>query len=62
MNINEFINKTKNEPLKWISYCEIIIDPYGNIIIANPSHTEMVIAYAMGKKILQENNLSKKFQ
>lgn len=57
MNINEFINKTKNEPLKWISYCEIIIDPYGNIIIANPSHTETVIAYAMEKENITREQL-----
>lgn len=36
--IKEFIEKTKNEPLKWINYCEVLITPGGRIVIANPSH------------------------
>ena len=49
-NIYEFINHTKENPLSYISYCEVIIDPYGNIIICEPSHTETVLKYAMEKE------------
>ena len=31
ITINEFIDLTKKEPLKWINYCEIIILKNGKI-------------------------------
>lgn len=50
MSIYDFIEYTKKNPLNFINYCEVIIDPYGNIIIANPSHTETALKYAMEKE------------
>ena len=50
LNIYEFIEHVKQNELKYINYCEVIIGPYGNIIEAIPSHTETVIAYAMEKE------------
>lgn len=50
MTIYEFIKHTEENPLSYINYCEVIIDPYGNIIIASPSHTETVIEYTMLKE------------
>lgn len=50
MTIDEFIQLTKKEPLKWINYCEIILTPSGGVLIANPSHTEALIQYVMDKE------------
>ena len=49
MTINEFINKTKEEPLNWINYCEILIKPSGGVLLARPSHTEALIHCIMNK-------------
>lgn len=49
-NIYEFIKRTKQYDKRYISYCEAIIDPFGNIIEVMPSHTETAIAYAMEKE------------
>lgn len=49
-NILDFIEHTKQNPLNYINYCEVIIDPYGNIIECIPSHTETAVAYAMEKE------------
>ena len=48
--IFEFIDHVKQNKDDYINYCEIIIDPYGNIIKANPSHSEAVVSYAMEKE------------
>ena len=40
LSILSFFKQYRN---KWINYCEIIIDSDGKIIIANPSHTEMML-------------------
>ena len=48
--INEFIEHTKRNKLNYICYCEVIIDPLGNIIESKPCHTETVIEYAMEKE------------
>ena len=45
--ILEFIEHTKNNPSMYINYCEVIMDPRGNIIKAEPSHTEALIQYVM---------------
>lgn len=50
MNIYEFIEITRKEPMSWIQYCEIIIEPTGNIILARPSHEQAIVAYAMKKE------------
>ena len=50
LNIYDFIEYTKQNKLKFISYCEIILDPYGKVIICKPSHTETALAYAMEKE------------
>ena len=49
-NILEFIEHTKKNKKSYILYCEIIIDPIGNIIEARPSHQEAVLKYAMEKE------------
>lgn len=59
MNIDDFILKTKNEPNKWINYCEILIDTDGDIIICNPSHTESCIQYAMRKDNITREDIRK---
>ncbi len=48
--IFEFIDHVKQNKDDYINYCEVIIDPYGNIIKANPSHSEAVVSYAMEKE------------
>lgn len=48
--INEFIEHVKKNELNYICYCEVIIDPLGNIIECVPCHTEIVIKYAMEKE------------
>lgn len=48
--IDEFIDHTKKNKYGYINYCEVIIDPLGNIIECIPSHTETVIAYVMEKE------------
>ena len=50
LNIHDFIKYTKENKLKFINYCEIILDPYGKVIICNPSHSETALAYAMEKE------------
>ncbi len=43
MTIHEFIQYTKENPLKFISYCEIILDNLGYVYLAIPSHQEKLI-------------------
>lgn len=50
LTIYEFMKHVNANKEKYINYCEVIIDPYGNIIEARPSHTETVLAYAMEKE------------
>lgn len=50
LSIYNFIDFTKQNRMKFINYCEIILDPYGKVIICQPSHTETVLAYAMEKE------------
>ena len=45
MTINEFIELTKQEPLNWINYCEIILTVTGKVLLARPSHTQAIINY-----------------
>ena len=58
MSVNDFVEYTKQNPNKFISYCEVIIDEIGNIIIARPSHTETAIAYAMSKENKSRKEIS----
>lgn len=46
MNILDFIRITKENPLEFISYCEIIILPRGDIELVSPSHTETALEIA----------------
>ena len=46
MNIYEFIEFTKQNKDRFINYCEVLIDPKGNIIICKPSHTATAVQYA----------------
>jgi hypothetical protein len=49
MSIFEFIKHTKENPLKFINYCEVLLTRFGDVIICNPSHTETAIEYVMNK-------------
>ena len=57
LNIYDFIEYTKQNKLKFINYCEILLDPYGKVIICNPSHTETAIKYAMYKENKTRNEI-----
>lgn len=46
-NIFDFIEHTRQNKENYICYCEVIIDPYGNVIEARPSHQEAVLTYVM---------------
>lgn len=46
MNILDFIQITKENPLEFITYCEIIILPGGDIELVSPSHTETALEIA----------------
>lgn len=50
MNRYQFINYTKEDELKWINYCEILIDRNGDVILAVPSHVEAIINYIAYKE------------
>lgn len=50
LNIYDFIEHTKQNKMKYINYCEIIIDPFGKVIQSIPSHTEAALAYVMEKE------------
>ena len=58
-NVYDFIEFTKRNPKSFIRYCEIIIDLYGNIILALPSHQEAVIKYAMEKEHQSRKEVAK---
>lgn len=49
INIYDFVKYAKLSK-KYYRYCEIIIDPYGNVLEINPSHQDTVIKYAMEKE------------
>lgn len=50
MTIYEFLDFVKQDPKKWIHYCEVIIGPFGQVYLAKPSHTECCLAYAIEKE------------
>lgn len=50
MNVYQFIKHTKSDPLKWITYCEIVINKHGGIIIVNPSHEKTLLEYVAEKE------------
>lgn len=54
-NVHNFIEEYKD---KWISYCEVIIDPYGLVYIARPSHQETLIRLAMNKLKVTRDELN----
>lgn len=58
MTIDDFINKTKVNPLGYIRYCEILIIPNGDIIECSPCHTESAIEYAINKDGITREELS----
>ena len=54
-NANEFVNYVKNNKLKFINYCEIIILKSGRIKILDKSHQETLIdLYCMNMRITEE--------
>lgn len=55
MSVDDFVNLTQKEPLKWINYCEILLDKIGRVIICQGSHATTAINYAA-----KVNNVSPK--
>ena len=54
-NANEFVNYVKNNKLKFINYCEIIILKSGRIKILDKSHQETLIdLYCTNMRITEE--------
>ena len=43
MTITEFINYAKENPKKFICYCEIILDILGNVYMVSPSHKKTLM-------------------
>ena len=46
LSIQEFIALTRNEPNKWINYCEILLDRIGRVILCEGSHSTTALKYA----------------
>ena len=46
MKIKGFIKHVKMHKDQFVCYCEILISPEGEIVFANPSHTEALIRIA----------------
>lgn len=57
MSIYDFIDYANKNPLKFIDYCEIIINEYGGVLMARPSHTEAAIQYIMKKEKLSRKEV-----
>lgn len=55
--IHDFIDKVKTEPMKWINYCEILLDPIGNVILISVSHQETAIQYMCDKESITRNDI-----
>lgn len=57
MSIYDFIDYANKNPLKFIDYCEIIINEYGGVFMARPSHTEAAVQYIMKKEKLSRKEV-----
>lgn len=57
MNILKFIHYTKENPLKFITYCEIMILPTGGIELVNSSHTETALEIAARLECITKDEL-----
>ena len=47
MTVQEFIQHVKNHDMYFIKYCEILINPKGEVILSRPSHTEAMVQEVM---------------
>ena len=47
MTVQEFIQYVKNHDMCFIMYCEILINPKGEVILSRPSHTEAMVQEVM---------------
>lgn len=59
MTIEEFINHVKENANRYVDYCEVLINPKGEIILGNPSHTEALIREAMSIENCTRDELDK---
>lgn len=59
MTIEEFINHVKENADRYIDYCEVLINPKGEIILSRPSHTEAVVREAMSIENCTRDELDK---
>lgn len=57
MSIYDFIDYANKNPLKFIDYCEIIINEYGGVLMARPSHIEAAVQYIMKKEKLSRKEV-----
>lgn len=47
MTVQEFLQYVKDHEYKYISYCEILINTKGEVILSIPSHTEALVREIM---------------
>jgi murein DD-endopeptidase MepM/ murein hydrolase activator NlpD len=59
-HVFDFVKYVKDHPMNFINYCEIMINPFGRIIMCNPSHEQTAIKWACykEKKTKQEEALN----
>ena len=58
MTIDEFIQYTKENPLKFIKYCEVVLDKFGNVYMVSPSHQITLLwLYAQKNKMTYDEAL-----
>lgn len=56
-DIHEFIEYAKENKNKFTNYLEIIITNSGDVLLANPSHTERMIEYVINKENITRDKL-----
>lgn len=61
VSVNEFIEKTKQNPMRYYNYCELVITPTGMIYEAIPSHQELMIHLYCKAYKCTRNEFNKEF-
>lgn len=59
MTLKAFIAYVKRNKLKFIDYCEILIDDRGHIFIVNPSHQKSLVRLASIKSKMTQDEICK---
>lgn len=57
MTLKAFISYVKRNKLKFINYCEILIDERGYIFLVNPSHQKALIRLASIKSKMSQDEI-----